>query len=347
MLFALIGLAAGHANMVDPKPRNNMQPTAELPYVGPPNQIGCEGYACEWFSQGCNPGCTTCNGKNDDFNSANCDDPDPNFEPFIKANQTEYLTYLSDYKIEADDKWTMYSPWRSPGEAPVFDSCGVAAGSTYDNTHAGGFAPPPFKNGDKGSELAPTPYTHWTAGGQAQVSWTFIANHGGGYQYRLCPADRPLDEDCFKEMPLTYVNNTSVLWWSNGPKKDDQVSIEATRLIGRDGRVNNIWTKNPIPALNCPTGGAPPIFSSHQYNCTGYQFQPPIDDPLYWGFSSYNLTDHEQQRYIPFIKDFVNVPDVPEGHYVLSWRWDSEQTPQVWNSCSDIYISKSSISIQV
>ena len=37
--------------------------------------------------------------------------------------------------------------------------------------------------------------------------------------------------------------------------------------------------------------------------------------------------------------DKLKVPDslVP-GTYVLSWRWDCEQTPQVWNSCADINI---------
>ena len=28
-----------------------------------------------------------------------------------------------------------------------------------------------------------------------------------------------------------------------------------------------------------------------------------------------------------------------EGEYVLSWRWDCEQTNQVWNSCADIRVS--------
>jgi len=35
--------------------------------------------------------------------------------------------------------------------------------------------------------------------------------------------------------------------------------------------------------------------------------------------------------------DEVKVPrDI--GRYILSWRWDCEQTPQVWNSCADILI---------
>jgi hypothetical protein len=38
--------------------------------------------------------------------------------------------------------------------------------------------------------------------------------------------------------------------------------------------------------------------------------------------------------------DSLKVPDtLPAGDYVLSWRWDCEQTPQVWNSCADITVA--------
>jgi hypothetical protein len=38
------------------------------------------------------------------------------------------------------------------------------------------------------------------------------------------------------------------------------------------------------------------------------------------------------------IMDEVQVPNTP-GDYVLSWRWDCEQTDQVWNSCADITVA--------
>jgi hypothetical protein len=35
--------------------------------------------------------------------------------------------------------------------------------------------------------------------------------------------------------------------------------------------------------------------------------------------------------------DTLMVPaDLVPGDYVLGWRWDCEQTPQIWASCSDI-----------
>ena len=37
--------------------------------------------------------------------------------------------------------------------------------------------------------------------------------------------------------------------------------------------------------------------------------------------------------------DRLKVPELIEsGEYMLSWRWDCEETPQVWNSCADITI---------
>merc|ERR1712226_1842066 len=38
------------------------------------------------------------------------------------------------------------------------------------------------------------------------------------------------------------------------------------------------------------------------------------------------------------VMDEIQVPNRP-GHYVLSWRWDCEETDQVWNSCADIIIT--------
>ena len=32
--------------------------------------------------------------------------------------------------------------------------------------------------------------------------------------------------------------------------------------------------------------------------------------------------------------------DLPAGEWVLGWRWDCEQSTQVWASCSDMTITK-------
>ena len=39
------------------------------------------------------------------------------------------------------------------------------------------------------------------------------------------------------------------------------------------------------------------------------------------------------------VTDKLKVPaELPKGDYVLSWRWDCEQTPQVWNGCADVTV---------
>lgn len=39
------------------------------------------------------------------------------------------------------------------------------------------------------------------------------------------------------------------------------------------------------------------------------------------------------------IVDKIKVPQLPEGEYVVSFRWDCEQTPQVWSQCADVVIT--------
>lgn len=47
------------------------------------------------------------------------------------------------------------------------------------------------------------------------------------------------------------------------------------------------------------------------------------------------------------IVDRVIIPkDLPAGEWVLGWRWDSEETAQVWAGCSDVTIS-SNLSLSV
>ena len=45
--------------------------------------------------------------------------------------------------------------------------------------------------------------TTWTAGTEVTVAWTLKAQHGGGYQYRLCPAASDLVEECFQASETT------------------------------------------------------------------------------------------------------------------------------------------------
>ena len=40
-----------------------------------------------------------------------------------------------------------------------------------------------------------------------------------------------------------------------------------------------------------------------------------------------------------FIIDRLQVPHgLASGNYVLSWRWDTEELPQVWTNCADVQL---------
>ena len=56
----------------------------------------------------------------------------------------------------------------------------------------------------------------------------------------------------------------------------------------------------------------------------------------------YRLTSTPQKRGITFnfsIVDQLKVPShLTPGDYVLSFRWDCEETPQIWAQCSNIKI---------
>lgn len=41
------------------------------------------------------------------------------------------------------------------------------------------------------------------------------------------------------------------------------------------------------------------------------------------------------------VMDKVQIPDdLEEGEYLLSWRWDCEQSPQIWQQCADVKLVK-------
>jgi len=103
--------------------------------------------------------------------------------------------------------------------------------------------------------------------------------------------------------------------------------------------------RNPVPACNTPISGG-----ALHTPCTGPIFTPPV--PGVFGFGGGSCESgipgdgcspqQFKDRTFDFgIVDKVRVPNVPDGDYVLSFRWESEQTPQVWTSCGDVTIKSS------
>ena len=100
--------------------------------------------------------------------------------------------------------------------------CGVAGGGHVGGGIAkGGHPPYKFRTGYEGTKLPelPGPKTVWKAGSNVDVQWAIIANHGGGYQYRLCPKDATggCTEKRFQETPLKFAGDKSWIQWVPPP----------------------------------------------------------------------------------------------------------------------------------
>merc|ERR1711963_1135441 len=81
-------------------------------------------------------------------------------------------------------------------------------------------------------------------------------------------------------------------------------------------------------------------------------FPPPPELPTWFGSGPSNAcaaapdgSPDEVKKECPAFFDFqivdkVAVPsDIAPGDYLLSWRWDCEQTPQIWANCADVTIT--------
>jgi len=241
------------------------------------------------------------------------------------------------------------NPWRYPGSAPVENPCGLNGGGYFPGPHGtGGEAFFGFKQGHKGTEVSPLlKKTTWIAGSVVEVAWGITANHGGGYQYRLCRVKEAsinntadATEECFQKMPLEFVGDKQWIQFGDGMDPKNRTEINATRISTGTLPAGSTWTRNPIPACNDI-----PRLGGHNHECSGPMFTPPARGIYGFGpgacasgVASCTLPEMAS-RAMPYgIVDRVKVPDVPPGDYILSFRWDCEQLPQVWANCGDVQI---------
>lgn len=246
----------------------------------------------------------------------------------------------------ADDVY-QFAPWRKPGAAPMIDSCGVAGGVLPGQPAAadGG----DFQNNslarraDRGSKLPPAPSgTVWTAGEVVEVAWTRKAWHGGGYQYRLCPSDAALDEKCFQATPVPFADGTSTLRWGG-------VGGRAHRFNATDVSVGTLpagstWRRSPLPRgpWDWQTYGPSPLpVCDETAACKAAEQHPtptghsPQEGAAPCECSGSGVGD----LYTLEVVDALRLPaSLAPGEWVLGWRWDCEESTQVWASCSDVTI---------
>jgi len=180
------------------------------------------------------------------------------------------------------------------------------------------------KQGDFGSSLPSLPSgTVWKSGTEVNVSWAITANHGGGYQYRLCPSSSELTEECFQKTPLPFTGLQSFLW-ADGT----QVFFPGTYVTEGTVPKGSAWAMNPIPRNDTSN--------------SGQSFPPRCEEVPDCGSTLVNSKCLCSGMWGPYglqIIDTLQVPHLPPGDYVLGWRWDCEESTQVWSSCSDITIT--------
>jgi hypothetical protein len=158
-------------------------------------------------------------------------------------------------------------------------------------------------------------------GQTAKVAFTITKHHGGGYQWRFCPASsassHPTNE-CFQAHPLKFAKADTVVHWTDGNEK----SFRALQLpgsmvtpVGSEWRVIRI----PLTSSYKEKSRLPPCDGCHGK----------------WGVDGSDI----RQEWDFSLVDWVHVPtDIPAGPAWLQWRWDNEQQDQVWTSCADIEI---------
>jgi hypothetical protein len=373
--FAALATVNGHGAVVSPMPRNAVDRDL-APWNGPvpcsvdkscpsvetqtgwcpsPNAegkiTGSNGQSCFWFSNGCAVGCDTCDGssrgpiprcgyepsspcpaqKNPTGTGQNkvgpgvaCHGPQKSTaKPTIC--DSKHRTININATCGGEDDWYFYSPWRAPGAAPVMDSCGVAGGHQPPQGSFGGI----YVNtthahiGDYGTKVLPkTPTgTSWKAGETVEVSWTIEANHAGGYLYRLAPADGPLTEEEFQKMPLEFVGQQGLRWGGGPSNGGSEHFYNGTYVDVGTVPAGSKWSLNPIPRYDHGAAQEKPCVETATARCSGMQdgsnAQPNFE-----------------------IVDRIAIPaGLTPGDYVLGWRWDCEESNQIWQSCSDVTIT--------
>jgi len=348
----ILGSAAAHSNLIYPKPRNaidSLLPEWQggkapavahwLPPQAPP-QLPCacandteiceSAQTCLWFTVGTTIGCSVPDGGTQ--GGANPNNKDRCGSGMNATNnKKEHRTVNRDAVAFSDEDWTRWNPWRAPGNAPVYDPCGRASGGPKVTGGEGVYTTTKYaKVGDMGSQLPKLDSgVVWKAGSTVETKWSIRANHGGGYQYRLCKAGSNLTEECFQQTPMPFAGNSRMMV-ANGtiiPVKSTFVS-EGTMPAG------STWQMVPVPGY---------VYMFPKPGCCKHWFEPPCYDPN--PVPDKNMLTEGQCSGEWFTNitfyDYLTVPEHLEaGDYVLGFRWDCESSAQVWQSCADITIKK-------
>ena len=354
-LALVIATADAHGMMIRPKPRNAIDSalpewsngTAPYKWTGGVDASTwpcacrngsdvCESaQTCLWMSVGCTIGCKECDGgSKGGANPGSFDRCNSGMKATI--NDPKYRTLNRNVTAFSDGDWSRWNPWRAPGSAPVYDPCGRAGGAGHPTPGHGEFTNTTYaKFGDLGSHLPYQPTgTRWEAGSAVETMQAIRANHGGGYQYRLCPLEKmPCTEADFQKTPMPFADSSSLML-SNG------TIIKLKSVFVTEGTLpkGGTWQMLPIPDTHHvrPKNTTAPA--------EDWTFPPPCFEPRY--IENMPLGSLGEARcsgqWISniTIMDKLTVPaHLKPGEYVLGLRWDCETSAQVWQSCADVTIT--------
>ncbi len=332
LFVSLLPAVLGHGQLNYPP--STRQGIAGLTWPGALSGQGSGGYCEQPNSQGYgNP----LNGACMLFSQPSATQPDVAIIPGEPTNNDAATRTHNVNVSSGPDDWTRKMPWRAPGSAPVLGSgCGVAGGGDTWNPN-GGWPPTGMSQGADAIELpgpSDGPVTIWRAGSTVEVAFGIWANHGGGYAYRLCkniPGN--VTEQCFQRTPMRFAGDVSWLQHINGTFKHE---FDRVTLSNGTTPSGSQWARIPIPG--CRHGGHP---DGHGFidKCPSGETEYPSPLPGVEGFGYCNSTETGCDMFHDYsIVDLVVVPDVEPGNYLLSWRWDCEQTTQIWQNCADVRI---------
>jgi len=326
--LSLIGITTvlGHGNMVKPTVWWDKEQIGMLP-----GMQCASGYSIEDLPAGPGSGSNCFWFTNDTFIPHS-----PTLDDSLRTYRDVFVPGFGMVDISANN------PWRSPGSASVFSPCGNAGGNPdgcpIGSERGEGVDCPGggWSHGPNAEDYAfeDVHVTEWGIGQVVEVAWGILANHGGGYSFRLCKVPDEgmsyLTEECFQQTPLNFVGDLQ--WVQYGTDESTRIEFVANRTRMGTYPKGSQWTKNPIPACY-PWGG----YYEEDGICDELQFPEPA--PGLSGFGE-SVTEEGKPLFLFNIVDKVQVPnDLTPGDYVLSFRWDCEQTPQIWSACSSIHIS--------
>lgn len=226
--------------------------------------------------------------------------------------------YCSSLDLTTTDGYQQYAsnrqcknPWHRPGFSKITSPCGVSGGLQTRMAELY-----PFGQPAETYSYPNAPTTTWKKGKRARVVWNVHANHAGGYSYRLCKVPTEgiigLTEECFQQTPLDFAGKF--------------------QKVRAEGETN--WTKTRAVQTRIGTWPEGSMWRKNQYFVTGSCMKHPEC------LKSEQLAGKNCGKCRGQIEDFVKVPaTITTGDYVLSWRWDAEGSPQIWNGCSNIKIA--------